>query len=118
MTLRVKEVIHAFGRGFTLQDAMDLLDESFVMETISVSEFAGKSKNRQIVLKGRVIGRKGTMHELIEKYTQVKISIYGKTISMIGTWENVQNAKRAVEKLLSGAKHTTVYRFLEELPVK
>lgn len=118
MTIRVEEVIKAFGRGFDLEDALDLLDESFILETIGVNEFAGKSKNRQRVLKGRVIGRKGSIHKWIEENAEVKISIYGKTISIIGQWESVQKAKQIVEKLLSGAKHSSVYHFFEGRLVK
>lgn len=118
MAMRVKEVIRAFGRGFDLKDATNLLDESFVLETINTRDFAGKSEKRQFVLKGRVIGREGKMLDFIEKNAEVKISIYGKTISIVGMWQNVQNAKQAVEKLLSGAKHSSVYRFLEEHSVK
>lgn len=118
MLLRVKEVLHAFGRGFDLKTSMSLLDENFVLETINVGEFAGKSKKRQHVLKGRVIGRQGTIEEYIEKTAEVKLSIYGKTISIIGLWANVNVARQAVEKLLSGAKHSTVYRFFEERLVK
>ena len=118
MMLRLKEVIRAFGRGFDLEDAMDLLDESYALETIDVSDFAGKSKSRQIVLKGRVIGREGSMQEFIAKKSDVKISIYGKTISIVGMWDNVQNAKQIIEKLLRGAKHSSVYRFYEERPVR
>ena len=114
LLMRLKEVIHAFGRGFDLNDAMNLLDESFMLETINLNDFAGKSKKRQLTLKGRVIGREGTMREFIEKHAEVKVSIYGKTISIVGTWEKVQVAKEAIERLLNGAKHTTVYRFLEE----
>ena len=52
--------------------------------------------------------------KLVEKNTGVKIAIYGKTISIIGKWDNVMLAKQAVEKLLLGSKHSTVYKFLEE----
>ena len=112
--LRVKEIIRAAGRGFSLKDAMNLLDESFVLETITLTDFAGKSKKRQLTLKGRVIGRQGTMKEFVEKHGEVKVSIYGKTISIVGLWDRVPNAREAIVRLLNGAKHTSVYRFLEE----
>lgn len=112
--LRVKEVIMAFGRGFNFNDALDLLDDEYCLEVLDVKGFTGKSKNRAIELKGRVIGRKGKAKNLIEKYTETKIVIYGKTVSIIGMWKNVNTAKKAVEMLLCGCKHTTVYRFLKE----
>lgn len=114
MLLRIKMVIQAFGRGFDLNDAMDLLDEDYHLETIDLRDYAGKSQTRIQTLKGRVIGSEGKTRNMIEKYTQSKISIYGKTISIIGRWDNFRIAKKAVEILLGGSMHTTVYRFLQE----
>ncbi|MEM5836552.1 MAG: KH domain-containing protein [Candidatus Aenigmatarchaeota archaeon] len=114
LLMRLKEVIKAFGRGFDFEDALNLLDEEYCLETINIQDFSGKSKNRMIVVKGRVIGRKGKAKKLIEKYTNVKIAIYGKTVSIIGKWEDVQKAKRAVESLLQGRKHGTVFRKLAD----
>ena len=103
----------AFGRGFSIEDALLLKNEDYRLEIIYVDTYT-KSRNKQIVLKGRVIGEKGKAKKLIEQYTNTKISIYGKTVSIIGKFENVEIAKRAVEMLLEGAKHQTVYRFLEQ----
>jgi ribosomal RNA assembly protein len=111
--LRVKEVIKAFGRGFSFDDSLLLLDDSYFLEIIEVKDYAGRSRQRQIVLKGRVIGKEGKAKKMIEKFCNVKISIYGKTVSIIGKWKNVQVARRAVEMLLEGKMHSTVYNFLE-----
>jgi ribosomal RNA assembly protein len=46
--------------------------------------------------------------------TGVKIVVYGKTVSLIGELEKVNLVKRAVEMLLSGSLHSTVYRLLEK----
>jgi len=112
--LRVKEVIKAFGRGFDFDTALSLLDEDYFLDPIEIKDFSGKSRKRQLVLKGRVIGTKGKMKKIIEKYCDVKIAIYGKTISIIGKWDRVTLAKKAIEMLLHGAMHITVYRFLEK----
>lgn len=117
-TLRVKEVIKAFGRGFDFEDALDLLDDAYYLETIDIKEFSGKSKNRMIVLKGRVIGKEGKTKKLIEKYADVKISIYGKTIGIIGKWNTIMIAKKAIEMILLGSLHSTIYRFLERNRMK
>ena len=112
--VRTKEILKAFGRGFEFEDALDLADEDFILEIINTSEFSGKSKNRQMELKGRVIGAEGKSKDIIEKYSGAKMVVHGKTVSIIGRWENVRVAKEAVEMLLSGAKHATVFMFLEE----
>jgi len=108
---RVKEVVKAFGRGFYIDDALNMLDESFYLEVV---EIESKSKDRINVLRGRVIGREGRTKKIIEKASSAKLSIYGKTISIIGRWDEVQIAKEAVDLILSGSKHSTVYRLLKE----
>jgi|YelNatPaOPRAMG01_1025707.scaffolds.fasta_scaffold11817_8 ribosomal RNA assembly protein len=114
IALRVKEVLKAFGRGFDFNTALNLLDEDYYLEIIDLSYYAKKSRNRLITLRGRVIGTEGKTKKLIEKYADVKISIYGKTISIIGKWNKLMIAKKAIEMLLSGSLHSSVYRFLEK----
>jgi ribosomal RNA assembly protein len=111
--LRVKEVFRALNRGFDLDSALYLLDENYFLEIIDVKEY-GKTRERQLQLKGRVIGRKGSIKKMIEEKTNTKICIHGKTISIIGRWENLQVAKRAIEMLLEGKMHSSVQRFLEK----
>lgn len=112
--MRVKEIVRAFGRGFDWVDALDLVDDDYMLDVISMTDFTGKSRNRQVVLKGRVIGAEGRSKDIIEKYSGAKIAVYGKTVSIIGKWENVKVARDAVTALLSGAKHTGVFKMLEE----
>jgi len=112
--MRAKEIVRAFGRGFGFKDSLDLLDEDYFLEIINMNEFTGKSKNRQNVLKGRVIGEEGRTKKIIEKDCDVKIAIYGKTVSIIGKPQNIKIARSAIEMILSGSKHNSVYRFLQE----
>ncbi|MEM7825575.1 MAG: KH domain-containing protein, partial [Candidatus Aenigmatarchaeota archaeon] len=81
------------------------------------NDYAKKSRNRLITLRGRVIGTEGKTKKLIEKHADVKISIYGKTISIIGKWDKLMIAKKAIEMLLSGSLHSSVYKFLEKQKV-
>lgn len=112
--LRAKEVIKAFGRGFPFEDALDLVADDYILDIVNTTDFSGKSRNRQLTMRGRVIGSEGKSKAIIEKYSGAKVAVYGKTISIIGRWEGVALAKEAVEMLLRGAKHTTVFKMLEE----
>lgn len=112
LVLKAKQIIQALGRGFDFQSALNLLDEDYFLDVINLNDYA-KSKNRQIQLKARVIGSQGIVKKKIENDTETKIALYGKTISIIGKWRNVQIARQAIEMLLNGAMHDTVYRFLE-----
>ena len=46
--------------------------------------------------------------------TGTKISIYGKTVGIIGPLDSLLDAKKAVESLLSGSPHAHVYSWLEK----
>jgi len=109
-----REVIKAVGRGFNPEIAELLLKGDYVLEMIDVKEFAGKSKNTTIRLKGRVIGEGGKSRKTIEDLTECYLSVYGKTIGIIGEPENVAAARKAVEDILKGSPHGNVYKYLEK----
>ena len=60
-----------------------------------------------------MIGKAGKSREEIERMTDCHISVYGKTIGIIGVTDNVALARQAVAMLLQGSMHKTVYQFLE-----
>ena len=43
----------------------------------------------------------------------VDMAVYGKTVSLIGKLENIMIAKEAIEMILNGSRHKSVYSFLE-----
>jgi len=110
---QAKQVLKAFGRGFDVDDALNLLDDEYGLEVINLTEFT-ESKKRLKTLKGRIIGTDGKTKKQIEKFTEVKISVFGKTVSIIGQWEKISIAKEAIMKLIEGCMHKTLYRWLEQ----
>ncbi len=112
--MHTKEIIKAFSRGFSWDDSLYLVSEEYYLEIIKISDFVGKSKNRLIQMKSRVIGTEGKSKNIIEKYTNSKIAITGKTVSIIGRWNSINIAKNAIEMILNGSKHGTVFKYLED----
>jgi len=108
-----REVIKSIGRGFNPDIAKLLLKQDYVLEIITLGDYTGKSKNTLLRLKGRVIGKEGKSRRLIEELSEAYISVYGKTVSIIGLPEAASIAKRAVEALLRGSTHASVYKWLE-----
>lgn len=109
----LREMIKAIGRGFNPDIAMSLLKPDYVFELINMSDFA-KTKNSEVRLKGRVIGKAGKSREKIEFLTETSICVFGKTVGIIGEAGAVANARRAIVSLLNGSTHTSVFRFLEK----
>jgi len=107
------EIVKAIGRGFNPEIAMSLTKIDYILEIISVAEYA-KTKNDFMRLRGRVIGKEGKARRIIEELLEVSICVYGKTISVIGRGDSVSLARRALESLLSGSPHANVYKWLEK----
>ncbi len=109
---KAENVINAVGRGFSPAKALNLLDDDVIFEVIDLREAVGKSKSELERIKGRLIGEKGKTRRIIEETSGAKISIYGHTIAIIGETEQLEVAKQAIEMLIKGSQHGTVYRYL------
>jgi ribosomal RNA assembly protein len=109
-----REIIKAVGRGFSPEVALRILKPDYSFELLALSDYVGKSKKTAARLKARVIGTEGKTRKTIEDLTETNLSIYGKTIGIIGEIEHVMLARRAVETLLAGATHASVYKWLEK----
>lgn len=111
---QTEPIIKAISRGFNPNIALSLLDEENCLELIELKEFSGKSKKKFSRMKSRLIGTKGKCRKTIELIADVHISIYGKTVGIIGKIENVQIVRMAIQDILRGAPHGPVYKTLEE----
>jgi len=115
MLFRAKEVVLAIGRGFSPERAFRLLrDENAMLRIIDLREIFGRSKSDITRVKGRIIGREGKTRRIIEELTDTYVSVYGHTVAIIGDMEQVQVAEEAIQQLIEGRMHSTVYRFLHQ----
>ncbi len=108
-----REIIKAIARGFSPETALNILKSDYALEVLSIADYVGKSKKTAMRLKARVIGTEGKTRKYIEDTTETNICIYGKTIGIIGEVEHMMLARRAIENLLAGATHSSVYQWLE-----
>ena len=106
-------VVKAIARGFNPDIALKLLDEDTSIEIISLDEFS-RSKKDMIRLKSRLIGTQGRARSHLEELTSTNISVYGKTISIIGRTDDVFIARQGIINLINGSKHGNVYLFIEK----
>jgi ribosomal RNA assembly protein len=112
------EVINAIGRGFSPQRAFRLLEEGQTLSIVDLREYAGKSRNSLIRIKGRIIGLKGKARRVIEELTGAYVSVYGHTVAIIGDIEQVRLAEEAIRMLALGNSHNTVYSMLQRARTK
>ncbi|MCJ7450256.1 MAG: KH domain-containing protein [Candidatus Nanohaloarchaeota archaeon QJJ-9] len=111
--IRAQRIVKAIGRGFSPEKAFRLLEDNSDIAIIDVTDYE-ETKNGKERIKGRVIGRDGEAKEHIENETDTEISVYGKTVSILGEVKNVHIAKKAVEKLLEGRSHGTAYQVIDK----
>ncbi len=113
--LKARNVVVAIGRGFSPAKALRLQEDDLLLEIIDLRDHVGRSRADLERLKGRLIGREGRTRQIIEETTDADVSIYGHTIAIIGRPEELTVAKDAVQKLISGSEHRTVYRYLSRM---
>jgi ribosomal RNA assembly protein len=110
--LRAKDIVIAMGRGFSPERAFSLLNEDNTLAVLDLHDIFGKNDAEIRRVDGRIIGREGKTRRIIEEMTGTLVSVSGHTVSIIGSYESVSTAKDAIEKLLKGRMHGTVYKFL------
>lgn len=109
------EIVTAIGRGFSPENAMTLLNGENTLHVIDLREFAGKSSASLERIKGRLIGEGGKARRNMENLSGTHISIYGKTVSIIGDHTKLKLAVDAITSISSGSMHGTVYNKLESI---
>ena len=97
------QIVKAIARGFSPEHALKLLDENYYLDIIEIEDFVGKREKELLSKKGRLIGKQGKVREKLEEETSCLISVYGKTVSLIGRPEDMESARKAVEMILHGS---------------
>jgi ribosomal RNA assembly protein len=113
LLFKAKDVVTALGRGFSPEHAFRLIrNEEVILDVIDLRTAFGRSEADIKRVKGRIIGMNGKTRRLIEELTDANVAVYGHTVSIIGTIEQADAAREAVQMLVRGSMHATVYRFL------
>jgi ribosomal RNA assembly protein len=113
LLFRAKDVVTAIGRGFSPEHSFCLIrNEEAVLDVIDLRTIFGRSESDIKRVKGRIIGMNGKTRRLIEELTDTNVAVYGHTVSIVGGIEEAQAAREAIQMLINGSLHATVYRFL------
>jgi len=111
--LRAVEIINAINRGFSPERAFEMIeDEDLLLDVIDLSAMADGPRQLDR-LRGRIIGKDGRAREQIEDLTDVEISVFGKTVALIGYPEQLKTARAAIDMLIEGVPHENVFAFLD-----
>ncbi len=113
--MKAAEIIKAIAYGFPPEKAFKLLDEDYVLLVIDLKSRVGDSPNHLTRVKGRIIGEGGRARRTIEQMTGTDIVVGESHVAIIGEYERAMVAKEAIEMLIDGRMHSTVYRHIDRL---
>jgi ribosomal RNA assembly protein len=111
--IKLENIILAIGRGFSPEHAFQLLNDDYEFFIFDIRDYVGNKINHIRRLKSRIIGKNGKTKNILENLTNSSISIYGHTVALIASFENMDILKKAIDKLLSGKNHASTYRYIE-----
>jgi ribosomal RNA assembly protein len=111
--MKARDIVKAMGYGFSPERAMRLLEEDQVLVVIDVRQYVGDKPNHVARVLGRIIGEEGKARRTLEEMTGTFISIYEPYVAIVGDFETANIAKTAVEMLIQGRRHSTVYKYVE-----
>lgn len=114
MLLKAKDVVTAIGRGFS-PDVTDRLirNEDEIFDMVDLRQVFGRSESDIKRIKGRIIGTEGKTRKLIEELTEANVVVYGHTVGIIGSFVEADAARNAIQMIIEGCEHHTVYRYLQ-----
>lgn len=112
--LKGKDIVTAIGRGFAPDVAFRLIrNEDEIFDIVDLRLVFGRSESDIKRIKGRIIGADGKTRKLIGELTEADVVVYGHTVGIIGTFEQADAARNAVQMIIEGCQHHTVYKYLQ-----
>jgi ribosomal RNA assembly protein len=104
-------VIEAINLGFTIQQALILTQNEFILEKINIK---GITKRHDLgTVRGRVVGSDGKTKRIIEGLGDCLLSLHDNTVGIIGRADEIQGTLIALTSLIKGKKQAKVYSYLE-----
>ncbi|HEB37094.1 MAG TPA: RNA-processing protein [Thermoplasmatales archaeon] len=113
LALKIENIVRAIGRGFSPEHAFALFSDDAYFLLFDLRDYVGKKDTHMRRVKARIIGRNGRTKRILENMTDSFISVYGHTVCVITDMLYLDVIKTAIEMIISGSKHDTVYRYLQ-----
>ena len=115
IAMRAADIVKAIGRGFSPEHAFSLLRDDYYFYLMDITDYVGKKPNHVRRMRARLIGTDGKSRRVLENLSECYISVYGNTVGIIGDEWGTDVGRRAVDMILTGSEHRTVYAYVEKM---
>lgn len=104
-------VIEALNFGFPYIEAMRIIEEDLLFETVNIKDYTNKANLERI--RGRVIGQGGKTLKVLSDLTGCGLELKENKVGIVGEAENLKRASEALISIIKGSKQGAVYKELE-----
>lgn len=105
-------VFEAIELGFTIAEALLLVDENYVFEKINIKDISRRKNLAEV--RARVIGTFGRTLKTMCELSKCEVVLHDNIVGVIGKAEDIEFALTAMKSLIRGSKQANVYSYLEK----